>query len=374
MCGDDVVEDLVDFGGGGDELGGVGGAEVEEGGGGLGDGVDGGAARDVTDVEGEERVGGEFEVGDFGEGATEEEDGVGGAGVGPGVAAGAGDGDAEAQAAEGSGDGGAGASAFEDKGSGDAGAVGAALEEMTHAAEVAFALFAYVGSEEDRDGWGDVGVAKGGGDGEESGEAGGVVADAGGEDAGGVGGFDGVDEGVGGEDGVEVGGEEDAGTGFAELAAVWRGNGRLSEMRGSLRCATDGETVRRFGRDDVSCGSGIGLEFGEGIAGVVEVDVGEAEVAEAVEKPGGAGGFAEGWGGDADQLELPLAELRLVEVQPVEGAVDCGEGGEASDATLGGGGGGHQYSTSTRKRPRAGAVGPAAERLRAARISGMASG
>jgi hypothetical protein len=87
-----------------------------------------------------------------------------------------------------------------------------------HSAKVAFAFFAYVGGEEDGDGWGDVGVAEGGGDGEESGEAGGVVADAGGEDAGGVGGFDGVDGGVGGEDGVEVGGEENAGTGFAGLA------------------------------------------------------------------------------------------------------------------------------------------------------------
>ena len=34
----------------------------------------------------------------------------------------------------------------------------------------------------------------------------------------------------------------------------------------------------------------------------------------------------------------------------------------------------HSYSTSTRKRPRAGAVGPAAVRLRAARMVGMASG
>ncbi len=76
---------------------------------------------------------------------------------------------------------------------------------------------------------------------------------------------------------------------------------------------------------------------------------------EAVEEPGGAGGFAEGWGGDADQLELPLAELGLVEMQPVEGAVDGGEGGEAGDAALGGGRWlGIEYSTSTRKRPRAG--------------------
>ena len=63
-------------------------------------------------------------------------------------------------------------------------------------------------------------------------------------------------------------------------------------------------------------------------------------MAEAVEEPGGAGGFAEGWGGDADEFELPVAELRLVEVQPVEGAVDGGEGGEAGDAALSGGGGG----------------------------------
>jgi len=62
---------------------------------------------------------------------------------------------------------------------------------------------------------------------------------------------------------------------------------------------------------------------------------------EAVEEPGGAGGFAEGWGGDADQFELPLAELGLMEVEPVEGSVHGGEGGEAGDAALGGGGSGH---------------------------------
>ena len=62
---------------------------------------------------------------------------------------------------------------------------------------------------------------------------------------------------------------------------------------------------------------------------------------EAIEEPGGTGGFAEGRGGDADDVELPLAELGLVEVQPVEGAVHGGEAGEACDATLGGGGSGH---------------------------------
>jgi hypothetical protein len=65
------------------------------------------------------------------------------------------------------------------------------------------------------------------------------------------------------------------------------------------------------------------------------MDVGEAELLEALEEPGGTGGFAEGWGRDADDLEEPLAELGLVEMQPVEGAMDGGEGGELGDAALG---------------------------------------
>ncbi len=58
------------------------------------------------------------------------------------------------------------------------------------------------------------------------------------------------------------------------------------------------------------------------------MEVGEAELLEAVEEPGGAGLFGEGWRGDANELKLPLAELRLVEMQPVEGAMDGGEAGE----------------------------------------------
>jgi hypothetical protein len=68
---------------------------------------------------------------------------------------------------------------------------------------------------------------------------------------------------------------------------------------------------------------------------VVDVGVGEAELVEAFEEPGGAGLFAEGWGGDAQHLQLPLAQLRLVEMQPAEGAVQRGRGGEARDAELG---------------------------------------
>ena len=65
---------------------------------------------------------------------------------------------------------------------------------------------------------------------------------------------------------------------------------------------------------------------------------------EAVQEPGGAGGFVECGRGDADELELPLAELGLVEVEPMEGSVDGGEAGEACDAALGEGGGGHGFS------------------------------
>jgi hypothetical protein len=87
-------------------------------------------------------------------------------------------------------------------------------------------------------------------------------------------------------------------------------------------------------------------KFGEDVACVVEMAVCEAELMEAVKEPGGAGGFVEGWGGNADDVELPLAELWLVEVQPVKGSVDGGEGCQAGDAALGGGGGGHQDSAS----------------------------
>ena len=77
----------MDCCGRGDELGGVGGADVEERGGRLGDGVDGCAAGDVADVDGCLRVGGELECGDLREGVAEQEDWVGEPGVCPGVAA-----------------------------------------------------------------------------------------------------------------------------------------------------------------------------------------------------------------------------------------------------------------------------------------------
>ncbi len=134
-----------------------------------------------------------------------------------------------------------------------------------------------------------------------------------------------------------------------------------------------GKTVSRWAESEeeglvcVGAEADVG-ELGEGVAGVVEVEVGEAEGGEALEEPGGAGLLGEGGRGDGEHLELPAAELGLVQMQPVEGAVDGELGGEAGDAALGerglvgGGRGGHSgvasgYSTETRKRPLGGGGG-----------------
>ncbi len=176
----------MDFGGEDAELGGIGGAKVEQDRGGGGDGVDGSAARDLTGAEsgsGTCPCSEGWERSESGEGLTDKEDGVGEGGVGPGVTAGAADCDAEAAAAKGGGNGCGGAGAFEGGDGGDAFAVEAVTEKMTHAAEVPLAFFAYVGAEEDWERAGDGGVAQGGGDGEQGCEACGVVAGTGSEDA-----------------------------------------------------------------------------------------------------------------------------------------------------------------------------------------------
>jgi hypothetical protein len=79
-----------------------------------------------------------------------------------------------------------------------------------------------------------------GGEAEQGGEAGGVVAGAGGEDAGVL--LEGFGGGGGGEDGVEVGGEEDVGDWGWRARAMSR-----RQMRGSLHC---GGKCAAFGRDD----------------------------------------------------------------------------------------------------------------------------
>jgi len=83
------------------------------------------------------------------------------------------------------------------------------------------------------------------------------------------------------------------------------------------------------------CGRG---EFGESIAGCVEVRVVEAEVAEALQEPAGASGFGEGRGGYAEELDVPAAELLLVQMEPTKGPVHAGVRAELGDASVSFGG------------------------------------
>ena len=76
-------------------------------------------------------------------------------------------------------------------------------------------------------------------------------------------------------------------------------------------------------------------QFGEDVADGVEMRVVETKLAEAGEEPGGAGGFGERRSRDGEQLQLPAAELRLVQMEPLEGAVDAAVGGEGGDAGQG---------------------------------------
>ena len=230
LCGaglsEGLVEDAPDLPGVEGELLRGGGAEIELHGGGAGDGVDGGSTGDAAGVEGGACVfaGARCEpgkVGQGGNGAAEQDDGIGGAGVGPGVASGAGEGDAEALAAQGAGDDGRGSGAFEGEQGADAAAVGAVLEQVTHAAEVALAFFADVGGEEESERRLDAGETKGGDSSEECGESGSVVAASRAEDAGSFLFGGGVD--AGGKDGVEVGGEDD------ELLMMKIGAGQFAE-------------------------------------------------------------------------------------------------------------------------------------------------
>jgi hypothetical protein len=204
---------------------------------------------------------------------------------------------------------------------------------VAHAAKVAFTLLADVCGEEDPRGRGDVGVAQGGCQAEECGEAGGVVAGSRSKDAGAF--FPWCCGGSGRKDGVEMGRQEGEGS-------VW----------GRFRCG----------------------EFGECVSGPVEMNVRESQGTKLLDEPLCAAALGEGWRWDREDLDQPDAKLRLMEVKPVERAMDGKRPGETADLELRVGGGRHQYSTSTRKSPWGGAVGPAARRSRAARMVGMASG
>ena len=54
-----------------------------------------------------------------------------------------------------------------------------------------------------------------------------------------------------------------------------------------------------------------------------------------LEKPDGTILFVERRRRYADQFEKPATELRLVQMQPVKGTMDCGEGRKLHDALMG---------------------------------------
>jgi hypothetical protein len=114
------------------------------------------------------------------------------------------------------------------------------------------------------------------------------------------------------------------GGGFTFCSVLLSGRGDDGE---TFLCAKGGWRVGLWGWK-ITRSFGLGGGGGGG---------GEAEGGESFEEVEGACLFAEGWGGDAEDFEVPLAKLELVQVQPVERAMDGGEGGEARDAELGGG-------------------------------------
>ncbi len=130
-------------------------------------------------------------------------------------------------------------------------------------------------------------------------QTGGVVADPGRKHPGAI--LLRLADGPRGKDGVEMGGEEEQ----ARIRRV-RGSGALAEY----------------------------------VAFLVQVDVPEAERAEPFRKPLGPRPLGKGRSGNPDHLEQPMTQLRLVEVQPVEGAVNGRERGQRQDAPMGDRGGG----------------------------------
>jgi len=100
-----------------------------------------------------------------------------------------------------------------------------------------------------------------------------------------------------------------------------------------------GEEDKGRGRKSgVGCQGFCGGEFGQSVAGLVNVRIGEAERMESLQKPRGARLLAERRSGDAQDFQLPPAELQLMDMQPMERAMDRRGGGEARDAKLSGGG------------------------------------
>ena len=84
----------------------------------------------------------------------------------------------------------------------------------------------------------------------------------------------------------------------------------------------------------------MGENFAKDVAFAVDVRIFKVQLDEAFEQPCGALRFAERRRGDGGELHLPAADLRLVQMQPLEGGMYVALRGEFLDAVEGG----HSFS------------------------------
>jgi hypothetical protein len=89
-----------------------------------------------------------------------------------------------------------------------------------------------------------------------------------------------------------------------------------------------------------------GFLYAKSISDSIKFHVLKAKLAKARAEPLCAGLFSKGRGGDRGQLRLPAHDLLLVEVHPLESAMDAAVGGDLRHAGKGrdSGGGSHEDS------------------------------
>src|SRR5882757_9335727 len=126
-----------------------------------------------------------------------------------------------------------------------------------------------------------------GGDGEHGGYACAVIGDAGAQES--VAFLTNFERALGGENGVDMSAECDVGASLRET---------------------------RFARVNA-----------EDVAGFVDTDIVEAKFAETLGEPFAAGGFSEGWRGNAGQFHLPALEFGLGGAKPIASLLDLGDRG-----------------------------------------------
>ena len=219
-------------------------------------------------------------IGEQGDGAAEGVERVADAVIAPAMAAGAGEGDFEAAAAEPAGGDVVGIGAIHHQERFDLAGQRRLLAEVAHAEQVALALLADIGHQQEAEGADSGSVApffQTRADGQQGGQSGAVVGDA----------------------------------GSAETAVGIDGDFVLVARR------EDGVEVR--GEGDVRGGSAFD---GDDVAGAIDGGV-PAEGAELLEKPGGAFLLEKGGGGHAAELKVLLVDPLLLAGEPLEALADA---------------------------------------------------